>query len=112
MWRTLRYTEEAVLDLEAVRTWQTQPGSGPRAMERLKWIRSAIRRLKDDPCLYPVGDHPGVREIPADGGYRVLYLVDPDTGRSATAGDVIVLRVFGPGQFRGGQPPDLSGDPA
>jgi hypothetical protein len=24
--------------------------------------------------------------------------VAPDTGRSATAGDVLVLRVFGPGQ--------------
>lgn len=29
-------------------------------------------------------------------GYRILYEVDPDTGDNATAGDVRVLRVFGP----------------
>jgi hypothetical protein len=27
-------------------------------------------------------------------------MVEPDTGRSVTAGDVLVLRVFGPGQSR------------
>ncbi len=98
-----------MLDLAAVRAWRTQPGAGPKAIERLRRIRAAIRRLKDTPCLYPIGDHPGVREMPTDGGYRVLYLVDPDTGRGDTAGDIIVLRVFGPGQFRGGPFP---GDPA
>lgn len=44
---------------------------------------------------------PGVRELPCDGGYRALYEVIPDTGREETAGDVLVLRVFGPGQDRG-----------
>jgi hypothetical protein len=34
------------------------------------------------------------------GGYRALYTVVQDTGRSATAGDVLVLRIFGPGQSR------------
>jgi hypothetical protein len=38
--------------------------------------------------------------MPCAGGYRVLYEVDPDTGSSATAGDVRVLRVYGPGQDR------------
>jgi hypothetical protein len=41
-----------------------------------------------------------VRELPCDGGYRALYEVTPDTGRSETAGHVIVLRVYGPGQDR------------
>jgi len=27
-------------------------------------------------------------------GYRVVYRVTPDTGNNATAGDVLVLRVF------------------
>jgi len=49
---------------------------------------------------YPVGQHPGVRELPCDGSYRALYRVIPDTGRDDTAGDVRVLRVFGPGQSR------------
>jgi len=32
----------------------------------------------------------------------VLYEVLPDTGSSATAGDVRVLRVYGPGEDRSG----------
>jgi hypothetical protein len=31
-----------------------------------------------------------------------LYEVDPDTDRADTAGDVRVLRVYGPGQNRSG----------
>jgi hypothetical protein len=41
-----------------------------------------------------------VRELPCDGGYRALYEVRPDTGLDDSAGDVQVLRVFGPGQSR------------
>ena len=99
--RRVRYTPEARDDLEAVWRWQTQPGSGSVAIRRVKAIRAAIRRLKQTPCLYPVGQHPGVRELPCDNGYRALYEVLPDTGRNETAGDVRVLRVFGPGQYRG-----------
>lgn len=40
---------------------------------------------------------PAVRELPAAGGRRVFYEVEPDAGRSADAGDVHVLRVYGPG---------------
>lgn len=46
----------------------------------------------------------GVRELPCNGGYRALYEVQPDTGRDETAGDVIVLRVYGPGQSRDRRP--------
>ena len=42
-----------------------------------------------------------MRELPCDGGYRAPYRVIPDSGRSDTAGDVLVLRVLGPGQDRG-----------
>jgi hypothetical protein len=57
--------------------------------------------LRDEPCRYAVSkDHPGMREVPVAGGYRVIYMVRPDTGYNATAGDVEVLRVFGPGQER------------
>lgn len=31
------------------------------------------------------------------GGYRVLYEVDPDPGDNAAAGDVVILRIYGPG---------------
>jgi plasmid stabilization system protein ParE len=80
--------------------WQTQAGSGPAAIRRIQAIRAAINRLREHPCLYPVGQRPGVRELPCAGGYRVLYRVNPDTGLDETAGDVRVLRVFGPGQSR------------
>jgi len=98
--RTLRYTVEAIADLDAIRRWQTQPGSGTASVRRLKRLRAAIRRLKQDPCRYPACDHPGVREMPAEAGHRVMYVVEPDTGSSDSAGDVLVLRVFGPGQSR------------
>jgi len=98
--RRLRYTDRARDDLEAIHGWLTQPGSGAAARRRLRMIRAAIRRLKQTPCLYAVGQHSGVRELPCDGGYRALYRVVPDTGRNDTAGEVLVLRVFGPGQSR------------
>lgn len=98
--RELIYAREALADLEAATLWLTQPGSGPRAWRRLAAIRSSIERLREHPCLWPVGQHAGVRELPCEGGYRVLYEVEIDTGRDETAGDVIVLRVCVPGQSR------------
>jgi plasmid stabilization system protein ParE len=98
--RQLDYTDEAVEDLQAIRRWLMQPGSGPAARRRLRAIRAAIRRLREHPCRYPAGQLPGVRELPCDGGYRAMYAVFPDTGRDETAGVVLVLRVFGPGQSR------------
>jgi plasmid stabilization system protein ParE len=98
--RKLDYTDEAIEDLRAIRRWLTQPGSGPRARRRLRAIRAAINRLKQHPCLWPIGQHAGLRELLCEGRYRALYEVIPDTGRDETAGDVIVLRVHGPGQSR------------
>jgi plasmid stabilization system protein ParE len=98
--RKLDYTDDAIEDLTAARHWLTQPGSGPRARRTLAAIRADIRRLRQHPCQWPVGEHPDVRELPCAGGYRVLYEVSPDTGRNDTAGDVLVLRVYGPGQDR------------
>jgi plasmid stabilization system protein ParE len=98
--RTLVYAPQAREDLVAIRRWLTQPGSGLAARHRLTAIRTAVNRLREHPCLYPVVEHPGVRELPCAGGYRALYEVIPDTGRNDTAGDVRVLRVFGPGQSR------------
>lgn len=43
--------------------------------------------------------HVGVRERPV-AGYRVMYQVTPDTNDNATAGDVAILRIFGPRQDR------------
>lgn len=98
--RELEYTDKAIADLDAIRGWLTQPGAGPAARKRLLWVWVSIERLIDYPCLWPAGQHSGVRELPCDGGYRALYEVAPDTGHNETAGDVRVLRVFGPGQDR------------
>ena len=98
--RTLSYTDKALADLEAAENRLTQLGSGPAAWAKLDAILSAIEGLRDHPCRWPLGRHPGVRERPCVGGWRALYEVDPDTGRDETAGDVRVLRVYGPGQDR------------
>jgi plasmid stabilization system protein ParE len=99
--RELHYTDKALDDLDAARRWLTQPGAGPTARRKLTAIWAAIELLRQHPCLHPAGQHPGVRELPCDGGYRALYRLHPDTGRNETAGEIHVLRVFGPGQDRG-----------
>ena len=96
----MQYTSKALSDLEAISLWLRQPGAGSKARKRLLMIATAIERLRGHPCRYPFGDHSGVRELPCSGGYRALYRVQTDTGRDETAGDVVVLRVFGPGQSR------------
>lgn len=100
--RGLIYAPRARGDIEAARRWLTQPGSGPVARRKLLAVLDAIEDLRDHPCRFPLGVHPGVRERLCAGGYRVLYRVRPDTGRDDNAGDVRVLRVYGPGQDRSG----------
>lgn len=98
--RQLSYTDTALADLSAARRWLTQPGAGPVARNRLLAILDAIDDLRAHPYRFPLGVHPGVRERLCAGGYRVFYRVRPDTGHDETAGDVRVLRVYGPGQDR------------
>ncbi len=100
--RRLIYAPRARDDINDARRWLTQPGSGPAAWARLDAILSAIEDLRDHPYRWPRGRHSGVRERLCAGGWRALYEVDPDTGRDDTAGDVRVLRVYGPGQDRRG----------
>ena len=97
--RLVRLSPKARDDLRAIRTWYSQPGSSFVAKRRVQAILSAITRLKDNPCLHPHGDDPSIRRLTVE-RHVVIYEVHPDTGRTATAGDVLVLRVFGPGQDR------------
>jgi plasmid stabilization system protein ParE len=76
-----------------------QPGSGREAHDRLRSIRTALRDLGNHPSRLPLGQHAGVRERFV-AGYRLMYIVDPDTGSDHTAGNVTVLRIYGPGQSR------------
>lgn len=85
--RELSYTDKALADLDAAKRWLTQPGSGPAARRRLAAIWTSIEGLRDHPCLHPVGQHPGVRELPCGGGDRALYRPTPAvTSLPATCG--------------------------
>ena len=89
--RRLILTEDAINDLDAVRGWQRQPGSGAAGRRRVKAIPAAIRELRAAPCRFRRGDDPGTRQLTLQ-RHVVIYEVDPDTGENATAGDVRVLR--------------------
>jgi plasmid stabilization system protein ParE len=67
-------------------------------LRRLRRIATAIAKLAEHPCRYPIQQH-GRREFSVE-GHRIVYRVTPDTGANETAGDVLVVRVFGPGQSR------------
>ncbi len=99
MSRTLAISAAAARDLETVRQWLKQRGAGEVAAKRLANIRSAVKELRLYPCKWPEGEHPGVRERPIE-GYMIMYEVYPDTDDNRTAGNVEVLRVFGPHQLR------------
>lgn len=95
--RRLDLARQAVVDLRAIRHWLAQPGAGHVAKRRERAIRAAIERLRRTPCIHPHGARPGTREMVIE-DHVVVYELHPDTGSNATAGDVLVLRVFGPGQ--------------
>ena len=97
--RRLTIARGAARDLAEARHWLTQPGAGSSAARRLAALGGAVRDLRNHPCRWPKGGHAGVRERQVE-GHRIAYEVVPDTGNDATAGDVTVLRVFGPGQDR------------
>lgn len=82
--------------LRTARKWLMQPGSGERGRRRWEHLRDIRRTLRDWPYLGAASnDHPGCRYVACEEHY-IIYEVVPDTGLSATAGDVIILAVFGP----------------
>jgi plasmid stabilization system protein ParE len=97
--REVIIADAALEDLVSIRAWLRQPGAGLRAARRLRQIEAALRDLSIAPCRWPVGEHQEVRERVVE-RYVILYQVRPDTADNTTAGDVEVIRVFGPGQSR------------
>jgi plasmid stabilization system protein ParE len=97
--RNFELADAAKAELASANRWLSQPGSGENAARRRRLLGDAIRDLRRHPCRWPIGDHPGIRERSV-GGYRILYEVSLDTGDDATAGDVRILRIFGPYQDR------------
>ena len=93
-------TPVAAEGFRAARKWLLQPGSGVGGRGRWNHLRAVKRQLRDWPYIGPESpEHPGGRYFVCEGHF-IVYRVDPDTGDSATAGDVIILTVFGPGQKR------------
>jgi|SRR5579883_827136 plasmid stabilization system protein ParE len=99
MARKLEYSPFAVEDLRQMRRWMSQPGAGPRAKMRARRIAAAISELRSDPTIWPKGDEPGTRQFVVE-KHVVVYSVVPDTNDRHAAGDVYVLRIYGPGQSR------------
>ncbi|MEO7026055.1 MAG: type II toxin-antitoxin system RelE/ParE family toxin [Caulobacteraceae bacterium] len=101
MRRKLELAPTAFGDLLNARAWLRQLGAGERARRRLIAIDTALRDLAVHPCRWPRGEAPATRERTIE-GYRIVYEVFPDTDDDRSAGEIRVLRLFGPGQDRRG----------
>jgi hypothetical protein len=82
-----------------MRSWMNQSGAGQRAKDRARKTAKAVRELRNESVQWPKGEQPGTRQRVAE-EYTIIYSVDPDTNDQVTAGDVYVLRIYGPGQSR------------
>jgi plasmid stabilization system protein ParE len=99
MRRQVTTTADALEALREARLWLTQPGSGLNARKRWADLRDVGRRLRRNAYLgHPVAEFAGHRQLVVS-GYRVIYQVLPDTGENATAGDIRIVAIFGPGQL-------------
>ena len=96
--RTVELTEVATDDLNDAREWLHQPGAGRVAERRYQALTRAIRTLRAEPMRYRRDPEDPRQSIISVEGYRIIYEVTPDTGDNATAGDVTVLAVLGPGE--------------
>ncbi len=97
MARNIGLTPAAQRDLREVRLWFRQPGAGRTAETGFKRIVSAINGLARYPYAHAIKEPPRVRMLVCE-GHRILYTLAPDTGITSTAGEVVLIRIFGPGQ--------------
>jgi plasmid stabilization system protein ParE len=96
--RRVTTAPDAAKALGEARRWLLQDGSGIAGERRWAALRNARRSLREHPYIGRVSyDHPNHRQLIV-AGYRLLYRVEPDTGVSATAGDIRIVAVFGPGE--------------
>ena len=101
MLRRVRLSVSAARDLARMREWYSQPGSGPTAKARVRRITATLRSLQRHPLLgHPDRDTPDLRLLVSE-GHVIVYRVANDTGATADAGDVEIIRIWGPGQERG-----------
>lgn len=84
--------------LRRARQRLTQPGPGTEGRARWAALRETPGRLRIHPYLGSAStDHSGYRQCIVS-EHRRIYRVMPDTGSGETAGDVVIVAVFGPGQ--------------
>jgi plasmid stabilization system protein ParE len=102
--RKVIVSRRAAHALKLARAWLLQSGSGEFGRRRWVTLAQTVNRLKDHPYLGgPAHGAPGARVLIVS-GYRLIYTVTPDTGDNVTAGDILIVKVFGPGQDDPGQP--------
>lgn len=98
MARKVTTAPQAAEALRRARGWLTQTGAGLNGQARWDALRTARSRLRDHPYLgAPSAEQPGLRQFVVS-EHRIIYRMDPDTGDGATAGNIRILAVFGPGQ--------------
>jgi plasmid stabilization system protein ParE len=90
---SVRFTARARRDLNAIRRWLLQPGSGLRASLKIARISRALAELQFRPDRWPAAYVPGFRQRVVE-GHSIIYRIDSD------AMEVTVMRVFGPFQDR------------
>lgn len=87
------FTARSRRDLNAIRRWLLQPGSGLRARLKMARISRAIAELQFRPDRWPQSSKPGLRQRVVE-GHTIIYKMDEQ------ALEVTVMRVFGPFQDR------------
>lgn len=87
------FTARARRDLNAIRKWLLQPGSGLKAQLKVARISRALAELQFRPDRWPAGSAPGMRQQLIE-GHTVIYKID------AGVREVTVMRIFGPFQDR------------
>jgi plasmid stabilization system protein ParE len=95
-------SSRAQADLNAIKSWLTQPGAGPRAHGRLAEIVSALERLGTEARRWPAylrADTPNIRRRSV-AGHTVIYEIAEDVADGSSL-IVFVHYIHAPGRFRG-----------
>jgi len=93
MFKTVIIGPQATFDINALRAYLNQPGSGVRSKALAKKIVKNIRQLRSTSDSYPEDQYwPENKQMVIDSTYVVSFKIDGN--------NVIVKRVYGPGQNR------------
>ncbi len=96
--RQVSVAPAALQALRAARRWLCRPGAGAAGKARWRALRDAPRSLQDHPYLGVVSEQDDSLRQLVVSSHRLIYQIYRDTGDDATAGDVRILEVFGPGR--------------